>query len=101
MKVTLTETGGWANIKRSCTIDTASLPRAVAIKLEEDCRSVLAAPTMFADPNVRDGRTLTLLVDADGTRHSASFQEPGAPPALRPVLEVMRPLCKPVAAEGE
>jgi len=101
MKVTLTEMGGWANIRRSCTIDTASLPRTVAIKLEDGCRLALAAPAVVFDPNVRDARTLTLVVDTEGARRCASFQEPGAPAALRPVLEVMRPLCRQVSAEGE
>jgi hypothetical protein len=99
MKVTLTEMGGWANIKRSCTIDTASLPRAVAIKLEDDCRLALAAPPPPLDRRVRDARTLTLVIDADGARRCASFHEPGAPAELRPILEVMRPLCRARSAE--
>ena len=99
MKVTLTEMGGWANLRRSCTIDTASLPRPIARKLEVDCRSALRATVDLIDPNVRDARTLTLIIDADGTRTTASFSEPGSPPELRPVLEVMRPLCKPVLSD--
>jgi|GEM_PF-2058090 len=95
MKVTLTEVGGWANLRRSCTLDTASLSRPLRRKLELNCRSALSAKVELADASVRDSCTVTLVVEIDGTQMSASFVEPGAPPELRPVLEVMRPLCRP------
>ena len=34
MKVTLTESGGFANIKRRCTVDTVDLPSDVGARLE-------------------------------------------------------------------
>lgn len=94
MKVTLTETGGWANARRSCTVDTANLPRPVAVRLEDGCRLALAAKGRAIDPAVRDGRTLTIIVDAGGDQWTASFSEPGTPLELRPVLEILRPLCR-------
>ena len=100
MIVTLTEVGGWANLRRSCTIDSASLPDPLALKLEESCRAVLAAVPGTHNPHLRDGRTLTLVVDMNGAPQSVSFIEPGAPPELRPVLEIMRPLCKPAPMQG-
>lgn len=96
MRVTLTEMGGWANVRRSCTIDTSSLPRPVAARLEDGCLSVLAVSGRKDGTAVRDARTLTLVVDTNGESRRVSFSEPGAPPEMRPVLEILRPLCKPV-----
>jgi hypothetical protein len=99
MKVTFTETGGWANVTRSCTVDTISLPRTTAFVLEAACRKALSLAAIAVHPNVRDARTLTLVVVANGERRSASFSEAEAPPELQPVIEILRPLCRPVPAK--
>lgn len=100
MIVTLTEVGGWANLRRSCTVDTASLPDPLALKLEEGCRAVLMAVPGTHNPHLRDGRTLTLVVDLNGAPQSVTFVEPGAPPELQPVLEILRPLCRLASRQG-
>lgn len=96
MKVTLVESGGWTNVKRSCTVDTATLAPEVAWQLEQACAAALVAPVPVATPRARDVRMLTLEVEFGGSSRCASFNELAAPAALAPVIKMLRPLCRPV-----
>lgn len=96
MRVTLTESGGWTNVRRRCSVDTRTLPADVAGTLERCVLVVLASEPAQA-PHARDAVTLVLEVEADEGSRRASFSEAAAPAEIRPVLEILRPLCRPVA----
>lgn len=96
MKVTMTETGGWANVRRSCTVDTCQLSAELARPLE----TALHNPELFqnwpAPFAARDAKQVTIIVYIDGSEQRASFSEAAPPPQARPLLEMLRPYCKPV-----
>jgi hypothetical protein len=96
MKIHLVETGGWANIRSGCTVDTAMLPDTVAEALLHalvDSRLFLAHDT---PADVRDARTIEIIVDCGETSRHTSFSEAAAPDAALPLLEILRPLCRPM-----
>jgi hypothetical protein len=93
MKVSLTETGGWANIAMHCAIDTSSLPPATARVLEDALgREELFAPHPAA-PDARDARTVTIEVESESGVRLTSFSEAATPAAALVILEILRPLC--------
>jgi hypothetical protein len=98
MKVSLTETGGWANIKMGCTVDTASLPTTVARALKH----ALADSCLFREPEhnprARDARIVVIEVVDRGRHKIASFSEASPPQGAGPVLEILRPYCKPIGS---
>ncbi|MES2442811.1 MAG: protealysin inhibitor emfourin [Pseudomonadota bacterium] len=99
MKVTLTESGGWANITKRCVVDIANLPGEAAARL----RTAFQTRALFADhPPARDARDARMIVlemcDAGEVRRT-SFSEAATPASARPVLEILRPLCKVVPWE--
>jgi hypothetical protein len=93
MKVTLTESGGWANISTGCTVDTVDLPPAAAYAVE----SALDEEKVFADhpsaPDARDARIVVIEVENEDGVRRASFSEASPPPGLRVVLRILRPYC--------
>ena len=93
MRVTLTETGGWTNIRRSCTVDTLDLPAETARALEAAVDQVEPNREYSEPPLARDTRRLLLEVDKDGTRTRTSFSDAAVPPEAIAVLEILSPLC--------
>lgn len=96
MKVNLIETGGWTNIRSGCSIDTTALPEPVADALVRAVSTMLlfvdhAEPTL-----VRDGRTVCIEVECGDKWKRASFSEAAPPAEARPVLEILRPYCRPM-----
>lgn len=95
MKITVTESGGWANIGRTCTLDTAGLPKGDARSLEAAISKLVSLPAVNA-PHARDARTITIMILADNCERTLSFSEAQAPPAADIVLKIVRPFCAPV-----
>lgn len=98
MKVTLTESGGYANIRKSCTVDTQQLPKAKAGQLERALRNGhifgIAKEPMLA----RDARTIVIEVISGGTHKRAAFSEAAPPDGARVVIDILRPYCHIVPA---
>ena len=99
MRVTFTESGGWTNVRRRCSVDVATLPREVAARLEASLARLLAVETDHRR-GARDAATLVFEVERDGVSRRVSFSEASSPAELRPVLEILRPLCRPVPNAG-
>jgi hypothetical protein len=98
MKVTLTESGGWANVRKSCTVETGTLPQETAHVLEQ----ALCSNELFADhdgaPDARDARIVVIEVHCGGDSRRTAFSEAATPVSARRVLEILRPLCQIVPA---
>lgn len=96
MKVYLTETGGWTNVRTGCTVDTATLPDPVAAALLQ----ALAQPHLFIEhvqaPDARDARTVSIEIECGDRWKRTSFSEAAPPADARVVLEILRPYCKPM-----
>ena len=98
MKVTLTETGGWTNIRTGCTVETDSLPSDEARLLE----AALQQADLFAvhgnAPNARDARCVTIEFVHGGRHERTSFSEAAAPAGARVLLDILRPRSRPIPA---
>jgi hypothetical protein len=99
MRVTLTESGGWTNVRRQCSVDTDALPREVAKRLEACMKSLLEVSPHSA-VRARDAATLVFEVDGGAELRRAYFSEAAAPPEIGPVLEILRPYCQPLPNQG-
>lgn len=95
MRITLTETGGWANIGRTCTLDTARMPKSEARSLEAAVQELARAPAAQGS-QARDARTVTIRVVSGDHQETLSFSEAEMPPQAAPVLKILRPLCVPI-----
>lgn len=95
MRITMTETGGWANVDRRCTVDTAALPRGTAMRLETCVRTLMTAEPRDAS-RARDAAVLMIEVVDGDVSSRASFSEARPPLEAREVLEILRPHCQPI-----
>jgi len=95
MKVTLTESGGWTNVRRRCSVDTATLPRDAAARLEACMTALLGAEERAASRAI-DAQLLVFEVEDRTGCKRVSFSEAKPPAEIVPVMEILRPLCRPV-----
>ena len=95
MRVTLVESGGWTNVSRHCSVDTGTLSRDAAERLEANVAALLTIDPIGIE-RARDAATLSFEIVADGCSRRLSFSEAAPPAELVLVLEVLRPLCRPV-----
>lgn len=96
MKISMIESGGWTNIRSGCTVDTAGLPDAVAETLRRALVDAQLFHTHAAPEGARDARTILILVECGDRSRRASFSEAAPPEAARPLLDILRPLCRPM-----
>lgn len=96
MKVNLIETGGWTNVKTGCSIDTASLPDPVANALVRAIGDMHLFVEHAVPALARDARTICIEVQCGDGWKRASFSEAAPPAEARPVLEILRPFCRPM-----
>jgi hypothetical protein len=94
MKVTLTETGGWTNIRRSCTVDTLTLSINDAHALERalDDRQLFEPHPPPA--GARDMRTFSIDFDKGDLHRHAAFTDAAIPLCAVSLLEILLPHCK-------
>jgi hypothetical protein len=94
MKVTLTETGGWMNIRRSCTVDTHDLPPQDARTVEQALdRAELFKPRP-APAGACDARTIVLEFTTVDEHKRTTFTDASIPDEAISVLEILLPrLC--------
>jgi len=89
MKVEFARSGGFANIPLTVTLDTASMPAAMA----KDLEGKIAAADFFHLPGtigdnaeLRDAQRYTVTVTTPERRHTVAVTE-GAPPALQALVD--------------
>ncbi len=93
MRIALTQSGGFAGLVKRVQVDTATLPRDDAARLERlahAARAALAAGTPAADPALRDARRYALRIDDDAASACWDLPEAGLPPAVRALLGWLR-----------
>ena len=100
MKITLTQTGGWANAQFGCTLDTAELSpdqaREVEALLSPPSLAILrslGSATCFKAP---DSLQYRLEAATEGETKVACYDDADKPDSLRRLLEVMRPNFRPI-----
>ena len=96
MKVNLIESGGWTNIRSGCSIDTVSLPEAVADELVRAISNMHLFVDHAEPAFVRHARTVCIEVHCGDKWKRASFSEAAPPVEARPVLDILRPFCRPM-----
>jgi len=100
MKVTLTQSGGWAGMMMRCSVDSARLPPDAARRLESGLDALKHAVRPDVD-HVRDGTLLEFDIE-DGAEQQHICINEGAPSAaLSAVLEILRPLLEPIPFERD
>ena len=73
MKVTMTLTGGWANIRTRCSVDTTHLPEAKAVLLEEAAQSLIMLDLGIDPGPARDVRVYVVEICTLETCRTARF----------------------------
>lgn len=97
MRITLTQSGGWANVSMRASLDSDTLS-------PSDARLVLAlaepAPLGLlrsaGSPPMRDALQYVLEIDTDAGPRVLRFTDADKPAGAQRLLEMMRPLFRPV-----
>jgi hypothetical protein len=100
MKITLTQTGGWANVQLGCTLDTAELSpeqaREVEALLSPPSLAILRSLGSAAGSEAPDDLQYRLEAKTEGETKVACYSDAGKPDSLRRLLEAMRPNFRPI-----
>ena len=100
MRITLTQTGGWANVQLGCTLDTAELSpeqaREVEALLSPPSLAILRSvgPAIGSEP--QDGLQYCLEAETEHGMEVACYGDAGKPDSLRRLLEALRPHFRPI-----
>jgi hypothetical protein len=97
MRIQFERTGGFAGMRQSATIDTASLSidqtRALESAIESahffDLPAQIAAPAQAAD-----FYHYRVTIEAEAKRHTVDVDEPAASPGLQPLLQQLTQLAR-------
>jgi hypothetical protein len=89
MRIVFERTGGIANIRRTLTIDLATLPPQAAAAWEKLVQEAnfFNQPATFPAPPGADWFQNRVTVEADGKEHTVRVAEGAAPADLAPLLE--------------
>lgn len=97
MKIKFRQSGGYAGLRMSCEINTASLPSEEAtqlISLVENSRIFQA--TSQRTPNAADLLTYEFTIETKAGTHQVSFDDLSLPESIRPLLEYLQSQTKPL-----
>lgn len=95
MRISFTQSGGFAGLVSSCRIDTALLEvreretverLVVAAAITESCECV--------SESARDTRTYEIVIERE-THVRVVFDEPGVPDAVRPLIAYLKERARP------
>jgi len=97
MRVTLTQTGGWANVSMRASLDSETLTPSESRLVHE----LLQAPPVgllrsAARAPLADGMQYVLEVDTNAGTRVLRFNDADKPVGVQKLLELMRPLFRPV-----
>jgi hypothetical protein len=97
MKVSYEESGGFANLRRGCQLDTDQLPAAEAAQLQCLIESSQAAQSMERrSPRARDAIQYDFTIERAGQTHHIAVDDLTMPASLRPLLQVLRKHARPL-----
>lgn len=89
MKIQFKRTGGFAGMKRECSLDTEALPPGEAERLLLQIREAgfFDLPGKFPVPKKgADYFQYTIVIENEGRTHSVEVSEPMLPDSLRPLV---------------
>lgn len=96
VKVTYRESGGFAGLCKSCELDTANLPDAVAGQLvslvDQSDFEALGVPV---SPDSRDLVQCEIIIEGEGVARTIRFTDAGPPSAMTALWEFLQPWAKP------
>lgn len=97
MMITLTQSGGWANVSMRASLDSETLQssdaRLVLELLDQPPPGLLRSVGL---PPVADGMQYELEIDTNAGPRVLRFTDSSKPLGVQRLLEVMRPLFRPV-----
>jgi hypothetical protein len=97
MELHYVQTGGLAGLRMTATVDTATLPADDAARLEQLAAAATAEPAppgSTASP-MRDDQQYEVAVTDQGTTTVLHGTDVDAGPALRALIELLRPRAEP------
>lgn len=90
MLIHFERTGGFAGMRTSVNLDTKSLPKDEAGKLQElvDKAGFFNLPASFPPPKRgADYFQYVLTVELEGKKHTVEVSDPAVPASLRPLIQ--------------
>jgi len=97
MKVTFRQSGGYAGLSRGCELDSATMSRTEAAKLErlvEKSRGAAAGTT--SKPGARDLTSYRVTVETDKGSHQLEFDDLTVPAEATDLLAYLQRCAKPI-----
>ena len=90
MRISFERTGGFAGMRLTTTVDTATLPPEEANQLRQlvEAADFFHLPATITSPSPQPDRfQYRLTVEENGQQHTVRVSEAAAPDALRPLIE--------------
>jgi hypothetical protein len=96
MRISFTQSGGFAGLVSGCRIDTSTLDAAERATVEELVGGAgLDASCECLSDSCRDGRTYEIAIERTTTEVRAVFDDASLPEAVRPLVVYLRRHAKP------
>jgi hypothetical protein len=98
MKISLTQSGGWANVRFGCSLETGDLPSEDARVVEEIIRGGGLVESRASPSSGADLLRYELTVETPDGKKTMTFDDRSKSHDARKVLELLRPSFRPLPA---